>query len=82
MLESRAAVRDSIKERSFDTIGLVQGKQLDMIAAADIAEKAANVDAVEIKGVCPQHFTMIALLGNTAAVEEAMDSLRGQFKKG
>lgn len=82
MLESRSAIRDYFKDSHFDTIGLVQGKLLDMVVAADIAEKAAHVDAMEIKGLCPQHFAMIALFGDTAAVEEAMDTIRRQFEKG
>ena len=32
-----------LREAPFTAVGLVQGKVLDMIAAADVAEKAANV---------------------------------------
>lgn len=82
MLETRSGFRDLSESARFDTIGLVQGKLLDMVVAADRAEKAAQVEVVEIKGVCPQHITMIALLGDTAAVEEAIDNLRTYFEKG
>jgi ethanolamine utilization microcompartment shell protein EutS len=82
MLESRTLIRDFFKDSSFDTIGLVQGKLTEMFVAADIAEKASGVDVLEIKGICPQHFTMIAVFGDTASVEEAMDRIKAQFEKG
>ena len=81
MLESRSVVRDFWQSRSFDTIGLVQGKLLDMVAAADIAEKASDVGALEIKGICPQHFAMIAIFGDTAAVVEAIEQIKAQFQR-
>ncbi|MDR0308355.1 MAG: BMC domain-containing protein [Coriobacteriales bacterium] len=81
MLASRSLVRDFFKDSKFDTIGLVQGKLTEMFAAADIAEKASGVNALEIKGICPQHFTMIAIFGDTAAVTEAMDRIKEQLKK-
>jgi hypothetical protein len=81
MLESRSLVRDFFREKSFDTIGLVQGKLTEMLMAADIAEKASSVNVLEIKGVCPQHFTMIAIFGDTAAVLEATDRIKAQMGK-
>jgi len=81
MLESRSTLKDFFKKQTFDTIGLVQGKLTEMLAAADIAEKASNVNVLEVKGVCPQHFTMIAIFGDTAAVTEAMDRIKAQFEK-
>ena len=82
MLESRSTYRDFFKQQTFDTIGLVQGKLTEMFAATDIAEKASDVDVLEVKGVCPQHFTMIAIFGDTAAVMEAMDRIKARFEKG
>lgn len=82
MLEHRSAERSFFKERSFDTVGLVQGKLVEILVAADIAEKASGVDALEIRGICPQHFTMIAILGDTAAVQEAMDCIQARLQKG
>ena len=46
-------------EIPFAAVGLVQGKVVDMIAAADVAEKAGNVRVFDLKGICPQHVTMI-----------------------
>jgi len=82
MLEGRAVVRDLAEQYTFDTIGLVQGKLVDMVAAADVAEKASDVRVIEIKGICPQHFTMIALFGDTAAVVEAVDQIKAKFERG
>lgn len=82
ILENRCLAGDFFKDRAFDTIGLVQGKLTQMLLAADIAEKASGVDVLEIKGVCPQHFTMIAIFGDTAAVTEAMDRIKLHFEKG
>ena len=82
ILENRTMVRDSLKDKSFDTLGLVQGKLSEMLMAADIAEKASAVDVIEIKGVCPQHFTMIAIFGDTSAVTEAINRIKAQFERG
>ena len=82
MLQSRTLIRDFFNDASFDTIGLIQGKLTEMFVAADIAEKASDVDVLEIKGICPQHFTMIAVFGDTSAVQEAMDRIKAQLGKG
>ncbi len=58
-----------------DAIGLIQGKLLDMLAAADLAEKAADVQVEEIRGVCPQQFSLIAIFGDTASVEAAVQDV-------
>jgi microcompartment protein CcmL/EutN len=47
-----------------------------MIAATDVAEKAAEVWVEEIRGICPQHFTMIAILGDIAEVGTALEAVR------
>ncbi|MDO9491483.1 MAG: BMC domain-containing protein [Acetobacterium sp.] len=79
MLQSRTLAKDFLTCDEFDAVGLVQGKLIEMIVATDLAEKSADVDVVEIKGVCPQHFTMIALLGDTASVSEALKIISSQF---
>ena len=82
MLESRSLIRDFFQSRTFDTIGLIQGKLTEMFAAADIAEKASGVEVMEIKGICPQHFAMIAIFGDTASVLEAIERVRALSKEG
>jgi ethanolamine utilization microcompartment shell protein EutS len=59
-----------------DAIGLMQGPAAAILAAADLAEKAAAVQVAEIKGVCPSHITVIAVYGDTSAVLAALSAVR------
>lgn len=63
-------------------IGLVQGKIINMLVAADVAEKHANVKVIEINGVCPQHFTLVVILGDTSAVTEALENIAERVNEG
>jgi ethanolamine utilization microcompartment shell protein EutS len=65
---------------NYDAIGLVQGRMIDMIVAADIAEKAAGVVVEDIKGQCPQNVIMIAIFGDTASVETAIEEIKYKLK--
>jgi len=69
-------------------VGLVQGALADMITAADVAEKAAQVEVEEkaaqveveeIRGVCPQHVTLIAIFGDIADVDAALKAVTEFF---
>lgn len=64
-----------------DAIGLVQGRMIDMICAADIAEKAVGVNVSDIKGSCPQNMIMIAIFGDTASVESAISEIKCNLDK-
>jgi ethanolamine utilization microcompartment shell protein EutL len=59
----------------FSAVGLVQGKLVDMVYAADIAEKKADVHVFDLKGTCPQHLTMIGIFGEISAVRTALDAI-------
>jgi ethanolamine utilization microcompartment shell protein EutS len=63
---------------SFSAVGLVQGRLVDMIAAADIAEKAADVHVFDLKGSCPQHLTMIGIFGEISAVKTSLESIQAR----
>ena len=65
----------------FDAGGLVQGRLIDMIVAADIAEKAAGVFVEDIRGSCPQNLIVIAIFGDTAAVEAAIADICRVFQE-
>lgn len=67
---------------SADAIGLVQGKIIDMIYAADIAEKAVGVTVEDVRGSCPQHMILIAILGDTSSVESAISEIKLKMKEG
>ncbi|HNX75354.1 MAG TPA: BMC domain-containing protein [Candidatus Rifleibacterium sp.] len=62
-----------------DAVGLIQGPVAAILAASDIAEKAAAVQVAEIRGVCPTHMTLIALYGDTSAVEAALGAVNDQL---
>lgn len=55
-----------------DAIGLVQGKLIDMVCAADIAEKAVGVTVRDVRGSCPQNMVLLAIFGDTSSVEAAL----------
>lgn len=72
-----AAAKGQLADIDASAVGLVQGKLVDMIAAADVAEKAASVRVFDLKGSCPQHLTMIGIFGDVSAVKASLDALAG-----
>ena len=81
MLRQRMSkrARDLLEEHSaggtLSALALMQGRLVDMFAAADIADKAAPVIVTEVLGLCPQHFNMIAIFGDVAAVDTAIQAV-------
>jgi ethanolamine utilization microcompartment shell protein EutL len=73
-----AAGKKTLDFIDFSAVGLVQGRLVDMMYAADIAEKAANVHVFDLKGTCPQHLTMIGIFGEVAAVKASLDAIRAE----
>lgn len=65
-----------------DAIGLVQGKMIEMVVAADAAEKAVGVTVEEVKGSCPQNMILLAVFGDTAAVESALKEIHDRLEEG
>jgi len=63
-------------EVPFTAVGLVQGRLVDMIAAADVAEKAADVRVFDLRGLCPQHITMIGIFGDLADVKAGIAAIQ------
>ncbi|EOH99234.1 BMC domain protein [Enterococcus plantarum] len=59
-----------------DAVGLVQGKLIEMVCAADIAEKAVGVTVEDIRGSCPQNMILLAIFGDTASVIAAMEEIK------
>lgn len=63
-------------------MGLIQGRMIEMVCAADVAEKAVGVTVEDIRGNCPQNMILLAIFGDTASVEAAMDEIRRREKEG
>lgn len=63
-----------------DAVGLVQGRMIEMVVAADIAEKATGVIVEDIKGSCPQNMILLAIFGDTASVEEAIRKIKDKME--
>lgn len=59
-----------------DAIGLVQGKMIEMVCAADIAEKTVGVTVEDIRGSCPQNMILLAIFGDTSSVESAIEEIK------
>ncbi len=82
ILKRRIGVNSITDLDSVDSIGLVQGKLIDMIYAADIAEKAVGVTVEDIRGTCPQHMVLIGIFGDTSSVESAIEEIKLKMKEG
>lgn len=81
LLFRRKGSAPSVVIEKYDAVGLVQGRMIDMVFAVDIAEKAAGVVVEDIKGHCPQHLLMIAIFGDTASVEAAIQEIQYKLKE-
>lgn len=57
-------------------LALLNGNVTDLIYASDVAQKASAVQVFEISGNCPQHLTCLAVLGDPAAVDEAVKAIK------
>lgn len=82
ILKRRIATNVNSELDRIDAVGLVQGKMIEMICAADIAEKAVGVTVADVKGSCPQNMILIAIFGDTAAVEAAMQEIKSRLEDG
>ena len=65
-----------------DAVGLIQGRMIEMVVAADIAEKAVGVTVEDIRGSCPQNMILLAIFGDTASVESALADRKAKAKEG
>lgn len=82
ILKKRRGTNTPIEWEDVDAVGLVQGKLIDMIVASDVAEKAVGVHVEDIRGSCPQNMILLAIFGDTASVEDAIESIRVRVKAG
>ncbi len=80
IIKRRSGAKIEQWDEDFAAVGLVQGKMIDVIVAADIAEKSAGVTAVELRGSCPQNMIALALFGDTSSVENAIEEIQNSTK--
>lgn len=69
ILARRKGSGNAVKLEGVDAVGLVQGRLIEMVCAADVAEKAVALRWKTSGGSCPQHMIMLAIFGDTASVE-------------
>ncbi|MDD6311221.1 MAG: BMC domain-containing protein [Firmicutes bacterium] len=81
LLRRKGSAKDQIPD-NLDAIGLVQGRMIEMVVAADIAEKAVGVTVEDIKGSCPQNMILLAIFGDTASVESALTQIKEEVEGG
>jgi len=82
ILKRRMGPNNSTAVEQAGAVGLVQGRMIEMIYAADIAEKAVGVAVEDIRGSCPQNMIMIAIFGDTASVESAIQEIKRKSEEG
>jgi ethanolamine utilization microcompartment shell protein EutS len=82
ILKRRISTDISTNHERIGAVGLVQGKMIEMICAADIAEKAVGVTVSDVKGSCPQNMILIAIFGETSAVEVALQEIKAKLEEG
>ncbi|VFB16490.1 BMC domain [Urinicoccus massiliensis] len=74
IVENRS--RLSFKNKRPGALGLVQGKVVEMLCAADIAEKASGVEVGDVRGSCPQNLIILAIVGEMSDVSEALRQIQ------
>lgn len=82
ILNRRKGSGSSNPIRPVDAVGLIQGRIIEMVCAADVAEKAVGVTVEDIRGSCPQNMIMLAIFGDTASVEAALEEIKIREKRG
>ncbi|WP_232699605.1 BMC domain-containing protein [Brevibacillus daliensis] len=81
ILLRRRGLPSSREVPQYDAVGLVQGRLIDMVWAADVAEKMAGVTVEDIRGSCPQNMILLAIYGDTASVEDAIAEIKRRSGK-
>jgi ethanolamine utilization microcompartment shell protein EutS len=76
----KGSPRDVTPE-NIDAVGLVQGKVIEMIVASDVAQKSTGVTVEDIRGNCPQSMLLLAIFGETAAVETALRAIKERLEE-
>ena len=51
-------------------------------ARVAVSKKAVGVQVFDVKGICPQHMTLLAVFGDTASVSNALAEIENKLKEG
>jgi ethanolamine utilization microcompartment shell protein EutS len=82
IIKHRMGTKIDTDLRGVDAVGLLQGKMIEMICAADIAEKAVDVTVTDLRGNCPNNMIMVGIFGDTASVEAAIVEIQQNIGEG
>lgn len=74
-------VRTRLENCQPEAVAICQSTVMEILEAADIAEKSADVTVCELSGCCPQHITCLAIIGTISAVSAAIDSVQTKWKR-
>ena len=69
------------KAGGWDAVGPVQGRLIEMVCAADVAEKSSGRYGGRHPGQLPQHMIMLAIFGDTASVEGPWKKSDGEKRR-
>ena len=78
---SDSSIKALLDGGTIEAVGICQGTVLEILVASDVAEKASGVRAAELNGSCPQHVTCLVILGDTEAVQAAMDMVKTKIQQ-
>ncbi len=67
--------RKQLEDIRFDSIALINAIVPNIYYFADVAMKSGCVFAADVNGTCPQHTTTLALFGDVASINAAMDAI-------
>ncbi|MBN7774444.1 BMC domain-containing protein [Clostridium aminobutyricum] len=82
IIKHRMGTSTNKELRGIDAVGLLQGKMIEMICAADIAEKTADVTVSDLRGNCPNNMIMVGIFGDTSSVESAIQEIKQTMREG
>lgn len=78
IIERRLATKrdEALEGALWGAVLLVQGPVAEILAAVDVATKAAPVVAGEVVGNCPQQINTVAFIGAVSDVKLALAALK------
>ena len=80
MIRRRARGAEALGSLNWGAVLLVQGMVIEVLAAADIGAKAADVAVTELLGNCPQHINSVAFIGTPSQIDQVLNALRNGGK--